>query len=469
MEMNINWNERYCSFGEFNFKWSVPRLDNSKRRYRSILHVCTSTHGDLPEGRFQKEISIKESEYSAEKFQSRIVREVLQAVQELKNKKDKPPSLCDYLFSDAKWEEIRKYFAWSTTTASTYKSTLKNVFGTVLLLPMDKVRTEDIENAINRKCSHCTYKASTIRSWLKIINRIFVYLEATCPEIRNPVRMNGKKIREAYRDQKKATAEGRITQKALTDEQSRTMLQAFLADIKHGENLGVCGIIILENGRRPCEAGATTLGMHMALAGENFLAAPVYEVNNGKIINKHKSAHSRRLIPDSPVLEQVYTYYCQQVIKKLSESDCNDIDWRTIPFGGKFTYDRHGRLKNILPYSSKAISAYVREKLEECGISFSVVVDDSDEDSDDNRRAYSLRYTALSNLFYFLPRDKYQYIAAHRRSASETGREDNHNRQNYYRAPQVQREIYEAMKKADEAVYGETIVNEIRHFLELDV
>lgn len=130
-------------------------------------------------------------------------------------------------------------------------------------------------------------------------------------------------------------------------------------------------------------------------------------------------------------------------------------------------YDTHGNLKTIRPFSAKEVSAYVRKKLVECGITFSVIVEDGDEDSDDNRRAYSLRYTALSNLFCFLPQDRYQYIAAHRRTVSEMGREDNQDFEGYYLAPQVQHEIYEGMKSADTAIYGANIIEQVRLFLGL--
>lgn len=466
--MNVEWSERRCSYGAICFRWSEPQIDKRKGQYRSVLRECTPTNRDFPEDRFKKEISIKECDYSVEVFHARIIQEVLQAVQAAKSKEGKPPTLEDYLFLSSKWDDIRKFFGWSLDTASIYQGTLRNVFGSVLLLQKERVRTEDIEMAINKKCLHGTYKSSTIRAWYKIINRIFVYLEAVCPGVHNPVRMNGKKIREAQQVQKEATAKNRISQTALTDHQSYTMLFAFLTDIKRGENLGICGMMMQENGRRPIEAGATTLGMHLSPAGEDFLSAPVYEVDNGKIVDKHKNGRSIRQIPDSPILEQIYVYYRQKVVEKLAADNCNEIDWRAVPFGGKFIYDSVGRLTEIRPYSAKEVSAYVRKKLEECGITFSVVVDNPTEDSNDNRRAYCLRYTALSNLFCFLSRDKYQYIAAHRRSTSETGREDNQGGEKYYLAPQVQRKMYNGMQAADEAVYGSDIVEKIRCFLELD-
>lgn len=463
----VDWVKKQCSCDGYNFEWSEPHFDVIKGRYRCSLYERIPSHGTAPKDRFQTELSFAKNEYSTEVFQLRIVHEVLQAVHTLKTKNAESPSLGDYLFSEAKWNDIRKFFGWSTDTATYYKATLRNVFGDVLLLPMDKVSTEDIECAVNKKFAHRKYKASTIRAWLKIINRIFVYLQVACPGIRNPVRMDGRKIRETQREQKKAIVEGRISQKSLNDEQARTMFYAFLADIKRGEYLGVCGINMLENGRRPIEACSTTLGMHVAPPGETFLSAPVYEVVDGTIIDKHKNGRSIRKIPDSPVLEQVFEYYYLQVMIKLSESNYNSIDWRTVPFGGRFVYDKQGNLTAIKPFSSRDISSYVRKKLNECGINFSVVVEDTDEDSDDNRRAYSLRYTALSNLFCFLRRDVYQYIAAHRRSTSETGREENQARERYYLAPQVQREIYEGMKKMNEAIYGSDIVDEIRSFLSL--
>lgn len=278
--------------------------------------------------------------------------------------------------------------------------------------------------------------------------------------------MNGQKIREARLDQKKITAERRISQTTLTDDQARTVLFAFLRDMKQGNLFGVIGIIMLQSGHRPIEAGATTLGMHCPPDGESFLSAWVYEVINGNIVDNHKTHRSRRLIPDGPILGTVYHYVLQQMIDAISSHNSN-LNWRKVPFGGQ-PIIKNGQLVDVKPFSSKDVSCYVRRKLEENGITFRVAVDCPEEDSDDNRRAYILRYTAATNLFCFLRRDLYQYVMAHRRSTSASVPEDDKESPEYYSAPQTQRIIYQGIKERDEAVYGTHIVEEIKRFLEFD-
>ena len=84
------------------------------------------------------------------------------------------------------------------------------------------------------------------------------------------------------------------------------------------------------------------------------------------------------------------------------------------------------------------LSEYIER--EENHIEFKVAVDKPEDDSDDNRRAYILRYTAATDLFHYLPLDQYQYVMGHHRSTTGRGAETGDAR--VYSSPQIQREIY---------------------------
>ena len=97
-----------------------------------------------------------------------------------------------------------------------------------------------------------------------------------------------------------------------------------------------------------------------------------------------------------------------------------------------------------------------------------VTVEDGDEDSDENRRAYLLRYSLETNLISFLALERVQYVLGHKRVTSSKGAEFKAGDPGFYMSPQVQREIYLAMKARDRAVYGENIIEEIMDYLYSD-
>lgn len=449
----LDWAQRTYSDGQHTFTWTAPRFDRSKNTYRSTLRGVGP-----PDDAFQTEITISPKTFSETIFRARIVRQIEQQIRAAEESDE--VTLGEYLFAPAKWEEIRRYSGWSTDTARAYRNILQNVFASVLVLPRSKVKPSDITDAINVKCNVGTYKASTIRTWYKVINRVFAYLTAAFPGSENPVRMRGKAYIDARHRQKIATAARRISQTSLYDAQQRTMLFAFLQDIRNGDFRGVAGVMMLESGRRPAEAGATTLGMHIKPPGEACYSAPCFEISDGTIVDLHKTARADRQIPDSPVLAAVYEHILKRV--KALIGDCSNIDWRTIPFGFKAIY-RGKDLIQIKPYTSRQISAYVRQKLEENQISLQVMVDRAEDDSDDNRRAYILRYTAATGLYGYLPLDVYQYVMGHRRGAYANSPETTDI--SIYASPQIQSKIYAAMKARDEDVYGIGIVDDVKNFL----
>ena len=104
---------------------------------------------------------------------------------------------------------------------------------------------------------------------------------------------------------------------------------------------------MLESGRRPSEAGATTLGMHVRPQGEEFYTAPCYAVAENGIVNQHKTYRSDRQIPDSPVLAVVYKYIAAQIKEKIA--GINQLSWETIPFGCRL-----GQRPNRYPPMSEA-------------------------------------------------------------------------------------------------------------------
>lgn len=238
------------------------------------------------------------------------------------------------------------------------------------------------------------------------------------------------------------------------------MLRAFLEDIRNGDYRSVAGITMLESGRRPSEAGATTLGMHVRPQGEEFYTAPCYAVAENGIVNQHKTYRSDRQIPDSPVLAVVYKYIAAQIKEKIA--GINQLSWETIPFGCRLVQRPNGKIE-VRPFQPKQISAYVRSKLEENHIEFKVVVDKPEDDSDDNRRAYILRYTAATDLFHYLPLDQYQYVMGHHRSTTGRGAETSDAR--VYSSPQIQHKIYCGMCQRSEDVYGKDILSEIHNLL----
>lgn len=71
--------------------------------------------------------------------------------------------------------------------------------------------------AINAKCGGHEYKASTIRTWYKVINRVYVYLQTVHPGTKNPIRMRSEAYDAARQRQRAATAEHRTNQTALDD------------------------------------------------------------------------------------------------------------------------------------------------------------------------------------------------------------------------------------------------------------
>ena len=190
---------------------------------------------------------------------------------------------------------------------------------------------------------------------------------------------------------------------------------------------------MLESGRRPIEAGAVSPELCSRPDGEDFLSCPVHETGNrGVIVDKYKNVRAKRLIPVSPVLAAVIEYV-------------------------------KDNLKSARYFSSAQVSKYVHDKLKSSKIDITVPVEDPAEDSNDNRRAYVLRYTFETDMFSFLRLDRVQYILGHKRVTSSQDKE--HKPAEFYMAPQVQREIYQALADRDYAVYGDTIVDDVNRFL----
>lgn len=429
--LQLDLTQRRCECDGHIYCWSEPRLDLRKKRYRFILHEAIKPCKGRPEA----ELSIDMDSYNDDAVRVKITTKVLSFESHRAAKAEQ--ILSDYVLTDKKWEEIRIFFCWSTDTAREYRGILKNHFDSILSLPITEITTADIEHCIDEsvRSSATNYKDSTLQTWLKVINRIFVYLCAVYPDrIRNPVRFNGRNIRESRVNEKQRIRSARISQRTLYDAQERRLLFSFLEDLKAGDYRSVAGITMMESGRRPIEAGAVSPELCSRPDGEDFLSCSVLETDNrGAIIGKHKNERAKRLIPVSPVLGAIIDYAAKNHLR----SD-------------KF-------------FCSAQISKYVHDKLRSSDIDITVPVEDAGEDSNDNRRAYILRYTFETNMVSFLRLDRVQYIMGHKRVTSSHDKE--RKPAEFYMAPQVQREIYQALSARDFAVYGDTIVDDVNRFL----
>lgn len=447
-----------CDCDGHTYRWSEPRLDVQGSRYRFELLEAIKPCAD----RFHAELSISKDSYSSEAVRAKVTAKVLFFE---KSRANPEHSLEDYVSSSKKWEEIRNFFCWSTTTAKNYQGILHDVFSSVLLIPMTDITTADIDSAVEEKVNRrpdYSYKAATIRTWLKVINRFFVYLTSIHPHsVTNPVRFNGKKIRESRINEKKRIMQSRLSQNSLCDSQEKQMLFAFLEDLKAGEYRSVAAITMLESGRRPIEAGAISSQTCFRPDGEDFFVAPVLETDGeGKIVNEHKNERAKRLVPISPVLATVLEYVTAR---------CKSVGVpETVPYAAKLTFNKDGDLKSAKGFSSPQISRYIHSELINNNIKMTVTVEDGDEDSDENRRAYLLRYSLETNLISFLALERVQYVLGHKRVTSSKGTESKAGDPGFYMSPQVQREIYNAMEARDLAVYGENIIEEIKAFLYSD-
>mgnify|MGYP001043329081 CR=1 FL=1 len=279
-------------------------------------------------------------------------------------------TLIDYLQYDAEYLHAKK---WSNNYSQTAYNALQQ-----LALSMDaelpSYRTAaDVLPLLEQLGVGRKTELSVLHMLVDIFDRLISlgYLQTVHPGIKNPIRMRSEAYDAARQRQRAATAEHRTSQTALDDIQQRTMLRAFLEDIRGGDYRGVTGIIMLESGRRPSEAGATTLGMHICPQGEKFYTAPCYAVAENGIVNQHKTYRSDRQIPDSPVLAVVYEYIAAQIKEKIA--GINQLSWETIPFGCRLVQRPNGKIE-VRPFQPKQISAYVRSKLEENHIEFKVAV-----------------------------------------------------------------------------------------------
>ena len=451
--MKYDAERRCCECGGHVYRWSEPQLDREGKRYRSKLFEAIKPC----EGRFQTELSIRADCFSAEAVRKKVVSKVL----DLEARREGlGQTLSDALFADGHWEEIRTFFCWSTDTAWGYHRMLRNVFPNVLAMPMRAVTTEDVERAVEEKCARADYKARSIRTWLKVINRVFVYLESAYPGlVDNPVRFNGRRIREARVDEKQRIRCSRLQQGSLFDSQERRLLFAFLDDIKAGDYRGVAGVTMLESGRRPIEAGAIAPQHCACPDGENFRSAPVLETDErGGVVRKYKNGRAKRLIPISPVLSVVLDYAAAHPARDGAEL-------QAIPYAARLSVGADGTLKTARGFSAAQISKYVHDKLAVCGIDLTVPVEDAGEDSNHNRRAYLLRYSFETDMVSFLAADRVQYALGHKRVASGGDAERKADDPGFYIAPQVQREIYRAIRARGEAVYGANIAEEVRRYL----
>ena len=453
--LQFDLTQHRCECNGHVYRWSEPRLDQRRGKYRFNLVEAIKPC----EARLQAELSIDMNDFDEETVRAMVAAKVL--FFEAHRMKAKQ-SLADYIFQKEKWEDIRTFFYWSIDTSSEYRGILKNHFDAILNLPISDITTADIDRCIEDRVSSSSinYKASTLQSWLKVINRIFVYLCAVYPDqIRNPVRFNGRKIRESRVDEKQRIKHRRLSQSSLYDSQEKRLLFAFLEDLKAGDTLSVAGITMLESGRRPIEAGAISPQLCYRPDGEDFFTIPVRETDaKGNISKEYKNGRANRLLPNSPVLSAVFDF----VAARTKNADLPE----TIPYAAKLSYSTDGALKNAKGFSPAQISRYVHSKILECGIDMTVYVEDSDQDSNDNRRAYLLRYSFETDLISFLALDRTQYVLGHKRV---TSRQDVERKPaDYYMAPQVQREIYLAMAARDYAVYGKNIIEEIKAFLYSD-
>jgi len=461
----IDWEQRCCTAEGFHFTWSKPRFDAIKERTILTLRARSVKETEAPEcGSFRRDISFPKGEYSDDRLQFRIVSEIKRSLRSFSRSDKTDDTLEDYLSAHGRWERIRVFFGWSQNTAQSYRNTLNHVFHSVLQLSYRNIQTCDIDQAIN--AHRAKWQEATIRKYLSVINRVFVYLGYVSPGLENPVRFNGRKIREARADQKRRNALMRVSQRSLYNNQARKLLFAFLADIKNGRLEGVPAIMMLETGRRPKESGATALGMHSFPLGEHFLSAEVFGTDTkGNIDCTRKNGRANRLIPDSPIVRVVFDYVYQ-----MAERDfCSvpSVDWREIPFGYQISR-RNGKIVKVTAFSPKDISAYIKQTLVENDINLVVFVDIPEDDTNDNRRAYVLRYTAETCLAVFLKPELLQYMFGHKRVFNPKNVEAHADDPEYYFSPQVQREIYDAMEARDFAVYGENIIEEIKAFLYSD-
>ena len=447
---------RRCECDGHIYRWTEPRFDARGGRYRFELIEAIKPCAD----RFQTELSICKDGFNNEAVRSKIAAKVL-SFESSRSKTGQ--SLADYVSLTGKWEDIRSFFRWSTTTAKGYRGILLDVFSSILSMRVNDITTADIDAAVEEKVSRRSdydYKAGTIRTWFKVINRVFIYLVSLYPySVNNPVRFNGKRMRESRIDEKKRIMYSRLRQGALYDSQKKQMLFAYLKEIKEMEDYrGVAAITMLESGRRPIEAGAISPQVCFRPDGEDFLVAPVFETDdNGDITNKHKNKRAKRFIPISPVLSVVFEF----VAKRFKDVGVPEM----APFAAKLSLSKAGTVKSAKGFSPSQISKYVHSSLKNECIDIVVFVEDASEDSDDNRRAYILRYSFETGLFSFLSLDRVQYIMGHKRVASSEGAECKAGSPGFYASPQVQREIYRAMEAYDFAVYGESIISEMKEYL----
>ena len=183
-----DWENRKYDDGTYTFLWSMPRLDKRKDIYRCVLRGdCLS----VKDGKV--EITIPHQQYTDAEYQRRIIQKISAAIFAAAQQTT-AYSLNTVLFSDNNWETIRKFHAWSTNTARSYQNILQDVFAPILETSFQELKTTDVTMAINAKCGGHEYRASTIRTWYKVINRVYVYLQTVHPGTKNPIRMRS----EAY-------------------------------------------------------------------------------------------------------------------------------------------------------------------------------------------------------------------------------------------------------------------------------
>ena len=164
----------------------------------------------------QVEITIPRQQYTDAEYQRRITQKISAAIFAAAQQRT-TYSLNTVLFSDNNWETIRKFHGWSTNTAHSYQNILRDVFAPILETSFQELKTSDVTMAINAKCGGHEYKASTIRTWYKVINRVYVYLQTVHPGTKNPIRMRSEAYDAARQRQRAATAEHRTNQTALDD------------------------------------------------------------------------------------------------------------------------------------------------------------------------------------------------------------------------------------------------------------
>lgn len=206
-----DWENRKYDDGTYTFLWSMPRLDKRKDIYRCVLRGDCLSVKDR-----QVEITIPRQQYTDAEYQRRITQKISAAIFAAAQQRT-TYSLNTVLFSDNNWETIRKFHGWSTNTAHSYQNILRDVFAPILETSFQELKTSDVTMAINAKCGGHEYKASTIRTWYKVINRVYVYLQTVHPGTKNPIRMRSEAYDAARQRQRAATAEHRTNQTALDD------------------------------------------------------------------------------------------------------------------------------------------------------------------------------------------------------------------------------------------------------------